>query len=150
MGAKGLVYLGEHTLLACIRDDNTHSFPGWLDLVGGGREPRSDGTLESPFETFRRETREEVSLRIKRRHVVYARQYVSALNPEYTGVFFVAQLPESAIHKVSLGDEGKHVEYFDSLASLISRSDLIPVLRQRAEDYADFIGASLPLQAQIA
>jgi 8-oxo-dGTP diphosphatase len=151
-GAKGLIYLGEQLLIATVRDDSTTSYPGYLDLVGGGREPRPNGTWETPFETFSREAWEEIGVELRPRNITYARWYSCQTDPCYTGVMLVAQLPSSAARQLRLGDEGKSIEQFASLASLLDRADFIPVLRARTEDYAQFIGVSvaparLPAQA---
>ena len=51
-----MVILGDK-MLVYRRDLNTKKLPGYLDLIGGGREGE-----ESPFDTFKREVKEEVGL----------------------------------------------------------------------------------------
>ena len=52
-GAKGLIFIGDK-ILVYRRDKNTNKLPGYIDMIGGGREEN-----ESPFETFKREVKEE-------------------------------------------------------------------------------------------
>ncbi len=140
-GAKGLIYIGG-TLLATIRDNHTNSFPGYLDLIGGGREYKREAIPETPFETFSREAWEEVNLDIRPRHITYAHWYASQTDARFTGVMLVAHLPASAGRHMQLGDEGSSIEHLQSLPQLLARTDLIPVLHHRTEEYAQYIGAA--------
>ena len=49
-GVKGLIFIG-NKILVYRRDNNTDSFPLYIDLPGGAKE-----LGESPFETFKRWT----------------------------------------------------------------------------------------------
>jgi 8-oxo-dGTP diphosphatase len=62
-GSKGIVFVGDR-IVVTRRDGNTDRHPFKLDLLGGGREGE-----ESPFETFKREVKEEVNLVIEKEFV---------------------------------------------------------------------------------
>ncbi len=111
-GTKGLVFIGEK-IIVYRRDTETTSFPLQIDLPGGGRENN-----ESPFETFKREVREEFGLTIEREDISYSKKYQSSLDPSKVA-FFMATRPLNIEAKdISFGDEG--LEFF-----LISPQDFV-------------------------
>lgn len=58
IGSKGLVFIGD-ALLVYRRDGNTTNHPHELDLPGGAPIDENKPETETPFETFRREVKEE-------------------------------------------------------------------------------------------
>lgn len=127
-GSKGLVLIGDNALVY-RRDENTDLFPLFLDFPGGGPEGN-----ETPFETFRREVKEEFDLDITPEDVVHVRTYPSTLFEGKIIYFPVVQLPESAAADIHFGDEG--IEYLLlPLEEFIERDDAWPTLKERTADY---------------
>lgn len=98
-GVKGLVFIGDK-ILTYRRDTNTKSFPLHIDLPGGGKE---EG--ESPFDTFKRETKEEFGIEINSDNVKYAKQYMSAMDATKESYFIVAN-SNAKENDIIFGDEG--------------------------------------------
>src|SRR5688572_7051991 len=86
-GSKGLVYIGDK-IIVFRRTDDAPTHPNELDLPGGGPEKN-----ETPFETFKRELREECGLEITKNDILYARRYASSLHPGKFGWFPVVKFP---------------------------------------------------------
>ena|GEM_PF-563248 len=127
-GSKGLVYIGDD-ILVYRRDSKTRLHPLELDVPGGGVEGH-----ETPFQTFRREVREEFGLAIARRDIHYARLYPSTLEKGRFGYFAVAHLPESAAKQIIFGDEGTEY-YIMKPSAYVQRRDGIAVFQKRTTDY---------------
>lgn len=99
-GTKGLVFIGDK-IIVYRRDTKTISFPLQIDLPGGGREKN-----ESPFETFKREVREEFGLTIEKEDISYSKKYQSSLDPSKVA-FFMATRPLNIEERdIIFGDEG--------------------------------------------
>lgn len=103
-GVKGLVFIGEK-FIVYRRDNNTKSFPFYIDLPGGGKENN-----ESAFETFKRETKEEFGIDISKDNIVYAKQYISAMDNTKESYFIVVKTDNTKQKDIIFGDEG--IEYF--------------------------------------
>ncbi len=132
MGAKGVVLIGDK-VLCYRRDDKTDLYPLYIDLPGGGPEPG-----ETPFDTFKREVKEEFDLEIKPEHIVYEKTYPSKIQKGKYAHFPVAKLPSSAEKDIKFGPEG--LEYLLlSFEEFVSRKDVWPVLQDRAKDYAKYV-----------
>lgn len=127
-GSKGLVFVGDNVLVY-RRDNKTDNHPNELDLPGGG----SKGT-ETPFDTFRREVKEEFSLDLMPDDIVYVRRYPSTLSKGKFGYYPVARLPKEAETNIKLGDEGTEFLLMP-LDDYIARGDAWPVFQERAADY---------------
>ncbi|MGR3492692.1 MAG: NUDIX hydrolase [Shimia sp.] len=96
-GAKVALLIGGK-LLVILRDDiPTILWPGHWDFPGGGREGD-----ETPEETVRRETFEEVGLTL--RGLSGGSLYQGDEGPVW---FFVATLPEGSEEGIVFGDEGQ-------------------------------------------
>lgn len=127
-GSKGIVYIGSK-MLVYRRDENTDVFPLYIDLPGGISEPN-----ETPFETFRREVKEEFGLVVMLRDVTYVRSYPSNRHGGKTLYFPVVQLPGKAANQIEFGDEG--LEYFlMKPKEFLRRDDVWPEYRERSIDY---------------
>jgi 8-oxo-dGTP diphosphatase len=127
-GAKGLVFVGDQ-IIVYRRDTRTDTYPLYLDLPGGGTEKG-----ESPFETFKREVKEEFGLDLTPDDIVYARRYPSTLKSSRLGYYLVAKLPEAAAARIKFGDEG--TEYFlMAPEAYLDRDDAWPVFQERTADY---------------
>ncbi|MBI1857132.1 NUDIX domain-containing protein [Candidatus Saccharibacteria bacterium] len=112
------------------RDAKAPKYPLYLDVPGGGAEPG-----ETPFDTFKREVKEEFGLDITIEQIVYSRRYQSDINAGEVGWYAVAKLPEESVDQIEFGDEG--LEYFlMTLDDFLKRADAWPVFQKRAEDYA--------------
>ena len=131
-GTKGLVFIGGR-ILVYRRDGNTSVYPHFLDVPGGGAEAN-----ETPFETFRREVREEFGLDILKQQICYARRYPSTQDPGKFGWYTVAKLPDTAKTLVRFGDEGSEYMLME-LNDFLHRADAWPVYQQRANEYAQSI-----------
>jgi 8-oxo-dGTP diphosphatase len=130
-GTKGLVFVGEKTIIY-RRDAKAPKYPLYLDVPGGGAEPG-----ETPFDTFKREVKEEFGLDITPKQIVYSRRYSSSLNPNEFGWYAVAKLPHSLAKQIIFGDEG--LEYMlMSLDEFLKRNDAWPAYQERAKDYANY------------
>ena len=129
-GAKGLIFLGNQ-IVVCRRDMNTKKFPGCLDMIGGGRE---DG--ESPFDTFKREVREEVGLDIGADDIDFSCPFQSFDDPTKILFFFVTKPLQFTKADIRFGDEGTEwllmtvEEYLNSV-------DAIPRQRERVRRFLE-------------
>ena len=127
-GTKGLLFIGEKIVIY-RRDTKTELFPLLLDLPGGGLEGK-----EAPFETFKREVKEEFDLDITPEDIVYTRNYPSSLTKGRTARFVVAKLPQKAEQLIHFGDEG--IEYFLMTPDeYLNRTDAWVVMQERTADY---------------
>lgn len=127
-GSKGLIFIGD-SVVVYRRDDNTDDHPHQLDLPGGGPEQG-----ETPFQTFQREAMEEFNLGLSEDDIIYVRQYPSVVRPGKFAYFPVAKLPESAMERIRLGDEGS--EYLIlSFEEYLSRTDAWDIFQDRSKDY---------------
>ncbi len=127
-GSKGLLFVGDK-IVVYRRDSKAPIHPLEIDLPGGGPEAH-----ETPFETFKREVKEEFNLDISLQHITYASRYPSMLKPGTFGWFMAAHLPASAAHDIRFGDEG--IEYMLlSVDDYLSRTDAWPVFQERTRDY---------------
>jgi 8-oxo-dGTP diphosphatase len=129
VGTKGLVFIGDK-ILVYRRDEKAPKYPLHLDVPGGGAEPG-----ETPFDTFRREVKEEFGLDIIAEQIVYNRRYPSSLNPNEFGWYAVAKLPQNLGGQIKFGDEGLEFILM-SLDEFLKRNDAWPAYQKRAEDYA--------------
>ena len=131
-GSKGLVFISDK-ILVYRRDGKTQQHPNELDLPGGGPEPG-----ETPFETFRREVREEFGLAISRKDIIYVRKYPKILEKGKFVYFPVAVLSAESHKDIQFGDEGS--EYLLMPAEEYTRrNDAWPVLQERTKDYIAFV-----------
>ncbi len=129
-GTKGLVFIGEK-IIVYRRDNVTKTFPLHLDLPGGGTEDN-----ETPFDTFKREVKEEFDIDIVRDNIVYAAKYPSSLYPNQNAYFAVAKLDKSYEDKISFGDEG--IEYMLlEPQEYLKRNDAWPIFQDRTKDYLE-------------
>ena len=99
-GVKGMVYLGDK-ILVYRRDGNTDSFPFHIDLPGGGKED-----AESPFDTFKRELKEEFGINISKEDINYSKQYMSIMDPNKESYFVVTRPLNLKISEIVFGNEG--------------------------------------------
>jgi 8-oxo-dGTP diphosphatase len=99
-GAMGLVFLGDKILVS-RRDYKTDHSPGLIDLPGGGG--KAD---ESPFDTFRREVKEEYGLDIKKENIQSSRTVPDINDPEKKSFFFVTKALKYTSKDINFGDEG--------------------------------------------
>jgi 8-oxo-dGTP pyrophosphatase MutT (NUDIX family)/mRNA-degrading endonuclease toxin of MazEF toxin-antitoxin module len=103
-GVKGLIYIG-NKIIVFRRDGKTKNFPFQVDLPGGGREEN-----ESPFETFKREVKEEFGLEIKKEEMIFSKKYPSIADPNIVAYFIAVRLESFTESDIKFGDEG--LEYF--------------------------------------
>jgi len=99
-GVKGLVFIDEK-ILVYRRDNKTDSYPLHIDLPGGEKEGN-----ESPFETFKREVKEEFGLEIKQEDIEYAKQYMSVMDPIKESYFIVVKQKGVKESDIVFGNEG--------------------------------------------
>lgn len=129
-GAKGLVFLGDK-ILAYRRDDKTKKFPNCIDMPGGGREGN-----ETPFETFKREVKEEFGINIEREDIHFSHPFQSFDDPSMISFFFVAKPLEFKISDITFGSEG--TEWLMMTPDeFVHRPDGIPKQQIRVKNYLE-------------
>src|SRR5688572_25802696 len=123
VGTKGLVFIGDDILIY-RRDAKAPIYPFYLDVPGGAAE-----LGEAPFDTFKREIKEEFGLEITAKQVVYNRRYQSSVNENEFGWYAVAKLPKDASSLIKFGDEG--LEYLlMPLDEFLQRTDVWPAYQK--------------------
>ena len=127
-GTKGLVFVGDEIIIY-RRDSNTTLFPFFLDVPGGVRE-----SSETPFETFKREVKEEFGLELQAEHITYSRRYTNNIEPPVFTWFAVAKLPIEFKHRIQFGDEGINYTLM-SIEEFLKCKDAIPIHQERTVDY---------------
>jgi len=103
-GTKGIIFI-RNKMLVYRRDNNTANYPLYIDLLGGGKEKN-----ESAFDTFKREVKEEFGINVETRDIVYAKQYISAMDSSKESYFIVVKLDNIMESDIIFSDEG--LEYF--------------------------------------
>ncbi len=138
VGAKGALFLG-HYLLTTLRDDiPTIPWPGYWDLVGGGREGD-----ESPRDTLIREAREEVGLDLGGAEWLWESRFPAMVDPSRTSWFYVLRMPAEAARGIAMADEGQgwlllRPERFLTLPRAV------PSLQARLKVWMDGLGGADP------
>jgi 8-oxo-dGTP diphosphatase len=127
-GAKGLVFIGEK-ILVYRRDGRTTNLPFYIDLPGGGREDN-----ESPFETFKRETKEEFGVTLEAGDIVYSKQYMSIIDPTMEAYFMVAKPSTITVEDVVPSFEVPEPMMIH-IADYLALTDAIPRHVERAKEY---------------
>ncbi len=127
-GAKGVVFLG-NKILVYRRDNNTTNNPERIDLPGGGREGD-----ESPFETFKRETKEEFGIDITEGDVDFSCTIPSIVEPDKKSFFLVVKTSRFGSRDVVFGNEGNEWMLI-SPEEFIKRPDGIERQQKRVEKY---------------
>lgn len=127
-GAKGLICIKDR-ILVYRRDNRTKNFPGCLDLIGGGRE-----NDESPFETFKREVKEEVGLDVTGNDIEFTCTYPSHTDPGKISFFFVTKPLNFTESQIKIGNEGLEWLLLSPL-EYINRKDAIERQQKRVKDY---------------
>jgi 8-oxo-dGTP diphosphatase len=127
-GAKGLVFIGDK-ILTYRRDYKTGSKPGCIDLPGGGREED-----ESPFDTFRREVKEEFGIEIEKNEIQFSCTVTSTIEPTQKSYFIVAKNLRFKPDNIVFGNEG--IEWIlMTPEEFITRSDGIERQQERVKKY---------------
>ncbi len=126
-GAKGIVFINKK-MLVYRRDNKTDSFPLYIDLPGGGRENN-----ESPYETFKREVKEEFGFKITKKDILYAKQYVSAMDASKESYFIVVRLNVTE-KDIVFGDEGLDFFLIET-ENYLKLNDAIRRQQNRVLDY---------------
>jgi 8-oxo-dGTP diphosphatase len=132
-GAKGLIYIGSR-ILVYKRDDKTNVYPRYIDLPGGGTDKG-----ETPFETLKREVKEEFGLSFSKKDIVYAKRFDSSFKPGKTAYFAVIKLQDNEETNVVFGDEGESWELIDLDDYIRLPNVAWPILQERAEEYLNSI-----------
>jgi 8-oxo-dGTP diphosphatase len=127
-GAKGLVFLADK-IIVYRRDDKTTSFPLCIDLPGGGREGD-----ESPFETFKRETKEEFGIDIDKSDIQFSCPVQSIIEPDKKSYFMVAKNLRFKPEDIIFGNEGTEWMLMTP-QEFIKRPDGIERQQKRVEKY---------------
>ncbi len=102
--AKGLVFIGDK-IIAYRRDEKTDVHPLKIDLPGGDREED-----ESPFDTFKREVKEEFGITIEKDDIYFSSTYPSGTNPNKESYFIVTKPLKLNVADIVFGEEG--LEWF--------------------------------------
>lgn len=125
-GAKMILFIGDRLLV--LRRDHTRgiSWPGYLDLPGGGREGG-----ESPLECALRETQEEVGLDVPPDLICWNRCRTGSIG---TSWFFAAHLDAGAEAQITFGGEGSGWSLM-APHDFLARHDGIPHFQGLVADY---------------
>ncbi|MEI6346236.1 MAG: NUDIX domain-containing protein [bacterium] len=127
-GAKGLVFTGDK-ILVYRRDNKTSNSPLCIDLPGGGREGN-----ESPFESFKREIREEFGIDVEKDEIEFSCTIPSVIEPDKKSYFIVAKTLKFKPEDVVFGNEG--IEWMlMKPEEFIKRPDGIERQQKRVEKY---------------
>ena len=111
-----------------VQLNKTDSFPLYIDLPGGGRENN-----ESPYETFKREVKEEFGFKITKKDILYAKQYVSAMDASKESYFIVVRLNVTE-KDIVFGDEGLDFFLIET-ENYLKLNDAIRRQQNRVLDY---------------
>ena len=131
-GVKGVIFIREK-ILVYRRDIRTTSFPLCVDLPGGGKENN-----ESPLATFKRELMEEFGIKINSTDVVYAKKYISVMDPMKESYFIVTKPLDIKEDDIVLGDEGLEFMLMDP-GEYLKLSDGIKRQQNKVAEYLDAI-----------
>lgn len=127
-GVKGLVFIDDK-IVAYRRDNKTKSYPLYIDLPGGGKED-----VESAFETFQREVKEEFGIGIEKDDITYAKQYISQMDSSKESYFIVVKTKNIKGGDIIFGNEG--LEYFlFTLEEYLKLEDSIPRQKDKIIEY---------------
>ena len=122
--------INKDKVLTILRDNKPDiPYPNMWDLAGGGRENE-----ESPYETMRREVREELNIDIPESNVVWVKYYDSITKPGKKSVFMVAGISDSQIESIKFGEEGQDYKMV-SFRDFLDDKNVIEQIRNRFEDY---------------
>ncbi len=122
--------INKDKVLTILRDNKPDiPYPNMWDLAGGGRENE-----ESPYETMRREVREELNIDIPESNVVWVKYYDSITKPGKKSVFMVAGISDSQIESIKFGEEGQGYKMV-SFKDFLDDKNVIEQIRNRFEDY---------------
>ena len=127
-GAKGLIFI-DGKILVYRRDGRTSSFPFCIDLPGGGREPN-----ESPFETFRREVKEEFSVTLESHDIVYSKKYASVIDSSMEAYFLVAK-PSNVRRQDVVPSYEVPKPMFMDIEEYLTTTDAIPRYVEKVKEY---------------
>ena len=131
-GTKGIVFIGDK-IVVTRRDGNTNRHPFKIDLLGGGREG-----VESPFETFKREVKEEANLIIKKEFVVFSKPHPSFTEIGKEGYFMVVKSDTLKEEDMVLGNEGTEILLI-SVQDFLERQDGIQGQKDRVIEYLNLV-----------
>jgi len=131
-GVKGIIFINDK-ILVYRRDAKTTSFPLHIDLPGGGKENN-----ESPLDTFKREAMEEFGIKINDADVVYAKKYVSAMDPTKESYFIVTKSLDIKESDIVFGDEGLEFMLMDP-EEYLKLNDGIKRHQDKVREYLDII-----------
>ena len=133
-GAKLILFIGDRLLV--LRRDHTPgiSWPGQLDLPGGGREMG-----ESPLDCALRETWEEVGLNVPRNLICWNRRRDGSIG---TSWFFAAHLDARQEAAIKFGGEGAGWSLM-APHEFLARHDAIPHFQGLVADYLAGVPSSV-------
>lgn len=130
-GSKGVVFYGDK-IIVTRRDNKTNFFPLHVDLLGGLKDNN-----ESPFETFKREVREESNIEIDEDSIIYAKKYKSYNFNDMFSYFFVAKLLDPSKQEIKLGNEGLEILLMEP-ETYINLGDGITYLQELVREYLNY------------
>ena len=128
IGIKGMVFI-DNKIIVIRRDNNTKIFPLCIDLPGGGREQE-----ESPFETFKRELKEELNIDISKEDILSAYLYNDETYRDRLAFFVITKNLDIEKEDVILGDEGLEFKFIKP-EEFINLNDSVPHLQLEVRKY---------------
>lgn len=128
IGIKGMVFFDDK-IVVVRRDNNTKIFPLCIDLPGGGREKG-----ESPFDTFKRELKEELNIDINKKDIISCYLYEDETYKEHLAYFVVTKKIDIKKEDVVLGNEGLEFKFI-SPEEFIGLGDGVVHLQAEVKKY---------------
>ncbi len=132
IGIKGMVFFDDK-IVVIRRDNNTKNFPLYIDLPGGGREKG-----ESPFETFKRELKEELNIDINENDIISCYLYEDETYKEHLAYFIVTKNLNIKKEDVTLGNEGLEFKFI-SPEEFIGLGDGVAHLQAEVKKYLNLL-----------
>ena len=94
----------ENSLVMILRDNRPGlRFAGMWDFPGGGKEGN-----ETPEQCAIREIREELSINLSEKNIVFKKEVETMHDPNLKAFFMVAKITKEDVEKIKLGNEGQN------------------------------------------
>lgn len=117
-------------IITILRDNISDiPYPNMWDLPGGGRENE-----ETPYETMRREVKEELDINVPKSNVKYIKFYKSLTSLDDKAVFMVCDIDDDLIKNINFKNEGQKYKIV-SFKDFLCDKDVIEPLKNLFLEY---------------